>query len=174
MIKDKIDSVKTSISVYTHDRLKEASERTGLPKSTMIAFAIDNELSKDKPFDINLKLPDHDENIEYAYADEGGKILNYLAFFQKGIGLDTLYLSRRAMGITSGEDFLGAFSECLHHKLIESFDMPLVSTRFHRSKDYLYYRLTKEQGKETVKKVNNKASRYKLMLKLQKEFEHEA
>lgn len=114
----KLNKLTTYLGVVQYERLQTISVEMGTSMSKLIAMAIDNELMKDKPFgDYDLTIPT-DEFIEFAYADEAGKLLNYLKTSMYGVDLRQMMLLRHDMGIPERKTLLYALRECIEKGLI--------------------------------------------------------
>lgn len=149
---DAFDHITSHVPKGISRRLKAESELRQIPVSKLICYALDNELDCNPSFNYETKLPDSPYR-EFEYAEEAGKILQFLTrhFQDVGTGLDTLLLFRRDIGIESKERFLLGFRELLNKKLIEEF-YPRYA-KFKYGKDYRYYRPSDELlAKSKVKK----------------------
>lgn len=156
-------NVKTSVHAAKLIRNLATLKKT--KSSRLIAIAIDHELERDKPFDFDLTLPDNDEYLEYAHADEAGKILTWIKN-TKPTGLDVLTLLRHDIGIPDRKTFLAGFVECLKNDVIQACPAP----REYGDK-YFYYR---EKNYKTPRQKRKKATRYEKFLRLKREFGEEA
>lgn len=126
--------------------LRETSEETNIPMSRLICIAIDNELDTMKPFNYPTVVPD--EYQEFMYAKEARLLLNFLHRCPKGLGLDSIVLARRDVGVDSREDLLAAVKELLeqgHIKWVRPSD-----TRTRYPKGYKKLILT-DMNKNTVR-----------------------
>lgn len=152
-----------ALSEWHRTKIKEYALKNNLSVSRVIAFAVDNELQKDNPFEFNTELPTQ-EYTEYTFADEAGKILNFIKTLRNGsAGLDILLLLRYTIGVPDKDIFLAAFKDCLDRGMIESF-MPAKI----RYENYLYYRLA---GQPTTRSRRMREKSYKEYQRLKKKFE---
>jgi len=153
-------------SRYHFQQLDKIREETGISIGRLICIAIDNELMKEEPFKLDTEIPDV-EHVEFAFADQAGKIIEYMKTLRSPIGLDMLLLLRHDIGIPERETFLLAFKECLTVRLIE----PKEHKNDRYRPDYVMYGLKKE---DVVKKVRKQASEYDRYLRLKRKYENEA
>lgn len=151
--------MRANVGQYHAEKLKQFSNKTDLPIARLIAIAIDNELEKEKPFDVDLKIPEVDWE-EYTYSDEAGKILSYLKKYGTGIELSLLLVLRYDVGVPDKETFINAFAECIKYDCIE----PYLKKTVYSKEERLFYR--RKDLLEGAKK-----NRYNKFLRLQKEFE---
>jgi len=102
--------------------IQKVHEKTGLPISRLIAIAIDNEVSESvSPFNYPCLMPTS-PYVEYAYADEAGKLLRFIQLYEeKPMTIEQLMLCRRDAGIPSREVFMLAYRELLEKNMIEEF-----------------------------------------------------
>lgn len=157
---------------FHHEKIRAISKARKMPMSRLIALLIDDELLKDKPFSYDLSLAG-EESTEYAYAEEAGKLLNFLKALDKGMGLDVLTMLRYHIGIPDKIVFLGAFQECLSKEMIEPYKEKLPSNRAPMPDDYYSYRVA-GAGKARSKKLLSKdAKDFAKYQKLKKKFEKE-
>lgn len=146
---DAFEVVKVYIPKGTHQLLKEASEDLETPMSRLMAIALDNELDADVPFNYPCPMPDA-PYVEYAYANEAGKIMRFLEHFPTGTSVDTLMLCRRDIGIESRAVFMLAYRELLEKNMIEDFKP--TNTKFKYGPDYKRVRAVGVEPKELRKK----------------------
>lgn len=167
---NKMATLNVTTSRHAETVIKAIAVERKLTYSRVIAIAIDNELGKDKPFEFDLTLPEEDTCEDLIYADEGGKLLDYMAKI-RGAGLDTLILLRHDIGIPDKDTFLATFKECLGNDMIESSLPPLKKGLIQHAEGYLYYHLKGHKSGRSNKMAKN---RYKEYLRLHKEFGGEA
>lgn len=153
---------------YHFDKIREISNRRNITMSKLIAFAIDRELEIDRPFDFDDSIPDEDI-LEYAYADEAQRIIEFLSTWRVGTGKDILLLCRHEMGIEDKETFMLAFKECLDKGMIEAFKPPIRDDRRPPPDDYYYYRV-REENPTVKRKVDKRAKEIEKYLKLKKKY----
>lgn len=151
------------VSKYHCIELDKVKNKTKIPLSRLLTIALDNELLKDKPFDLDFTFPD---SIDFAYADEASKILDFLSVNKFGIGLDNLLLLRHDMGIHTREAFLGGFNECLSRNILDSY-RPKDTVNIKYTKNYLHYKLF-IKGSARERKMQRKS--YSNYLKLHKKY----
>lgn len=132
---DAFKQIKVYVPIGTANILKELSEKNKLPMSRMIAIAVDNELDCAPPFNYECKMPD--EYREYMYAAESGKLMEFLAKFPVGIGVDTIMLCRRDIGISDRSVIMAALKELIEKDIAELYEPNLTD----RSKAYRKVRL---------------------------------
>lgn len=140
------------VPVSLDSMLKALSEKHELPISRLICIAIDNELDVDVPFNYPCFQPES-PYVEFAYAEEAGKILKFLEKFPTGTGRDMLMLCRRDIGIDSRAEFMLGYRELLEKKMIEEF-RPL-RTKFRYGRNYMYTRI------RNVEAASLRRARYK-------------
>ena len=157
-------------SNFAEKKIRAIASLRKVSMSKIIAIAIDNELERDKPFEFDLTFPDTDETVEYAYANEAGKILNFIKGLRIGAGLDILTLLRYDIGVPDKVTFLAAFKECLDNDVLETFKPKPSYAKAPMSDDYVCYRM---KGHQTPRVKKNKGKRYNDYLKLKKEFGNE-
>lgn len=167
---NKIERVTSYVSNKHMEFLVYYSQLYKLPITRLIAIAIDNEcLKKENAFNVDLTLPESGENVEYAYAEQAGKILNYVRNLPFGTSLDMLYIVRHDIGISNKDVLLSAFKECLDKNMLEVYTPP----RNMRTKrdDTTYYRLTgSDKSDKKAKSIRKKASQYETYQKYKKKF----
>lgn len=164
----RLKKVQSFISQYHYNKLLYWSQETKLPMSRLLSIALDKEIEKDVPFQFDMSLP-RDEYVEYAYADEAGKILNFMRSQSTGMGLDLLLLLRYDIGIPDKGVFLAAFRECFEKKMLEAYRPHAPKYAPKPDENYFHYRIPGTSTKER-KKVRKKASKYETYIKLKKEF----
>ena len=162
-------NVKFRLPEYHLDRLKGIAMKRQISMYRLVAFAVDNELQKTNPFGFDINLP-IDESLDFAYADEGGLILDFIKTLRIGAGLDVLVLLRYKIGVPNKNIFLAAFKELLSNEVIEAFPPPPRTNMPLNLPGYKYYRAKRIR---TPKKNKNKSSRYEQYVKLKKEFKDE-
>jgi hypothetical protein len=160
----------TNISKHANDKLRGISLYKKLTMSKLIAIAIDNELSKPKPFELDLTLPDLDDYEEFAFADQACILVDYMRKLRVGAGLDVLMLLRHDIGLPDPQQFLCAFAECLKNEVIEPFLPKPKLGMPEYPKDYFYYRVKQAISKKVVKRRTKEYDRY---LKLKDRFKNE-
>lgn len=140
--------------------LQRVSDEKRIPLSRLIAFAVDNEATETAdPFRYDVELP-KTPFVEYAYADEAGRLLQLIKRFSRGIGRDSLMLLRHEAEIEKRETFLYAYRELLEMKQIEEYRPR--NTKFDHGPDYLYARWigsTSKLVKGTFKRVEGRSVR---------------
>lgn len=102
--------------------IQKVSEETGFPVSRLIAIAIDNEISESvSAFNYPCLMPSS-PFVEYAYAEEAGKLLQFIKQYEeKPMTIEQLMLCRRDAGIPSREVLMLAYRELLEKKMVEEF-----------------------------------------------------
>lgn len=115
------------ISKYHKETLVRISHKRGIPVSRLVCTAIDNELLKEKIFELDLELPP--ANQEHAYDDEAGKILAFMKrHLDVPLTLDNYMLLRHDIGVPDRQLFLEAFSVLLDRGYI--YEVP--QAKFHQ------------------------------------------
>lgn len=163
--------ISASASKYVDGSISYYSEARGIPKSRLIIFAILNELKKDKPFDIDLKIPDYDEYVEYEYADQAGKILSFLRTQEFPTGIDVLLSVRHDLGIEKEEDILRGFRELIEKDLITRHKPDKKYYR-HAKDDYFVF-CAKGDDPASKKKIRQEKYERKKLEELKKKYEGE-
>jgi len=131
--------------------LKAHAKKMQLPVGRLVCIAIDNELDAPAPFRYPTELP-LTEYVEYAYADEGSKIADYLRQFTIGTGRDTLLLARRSIGVESRDEMLAGIRECIKKDIVQEIAPPR-GTKFEYAPGYKYLKLINSVGdKDLLKK----------------------
>lgn len=156
-------SVQGSLSQKQMEILRAMAKMHDLPMSRLIAIAIDNELQKDKPFKINLTIPDI-EIIENSYAHEAQLIIKFIKSSKLGLSIDMLYTLRHDIGIDNAEILLLALKECLNHKLLEAVKAPESVTY---KLGTIVYRV-KTDTPQARKKIRTEIEDYEKIQKLMK------
>ena len=149
------------------DKLRKMADVKHVPMARLISYALDTYIDMGGNFEFDFSFPD-EEYVEYAYADQAGKIVTYMGKLRLGMGLDSLLLCRYDIGIPDKKIFLLAFKECLEKKVVEAFPPP--DNGFNKrpyKPDYFYYRLT---GYTTGRSKKMKAKKYQTYLRLKKQF----
>lgn len=129
--------------------LKVKADQLQLPVSRLLSIAVDNELDSETPFNYPLTMPET-EYVEFAYNDEASKLMKFIERFKSGIGLDSLMLARRDIGISKRSLFMLAYRELKEVGLIEEYHP--TRTVFHYAPEYMYVR---------AKQLQNFKTRYK-------------
>lgn len=170
-----MSDVKSTVDVYgkvsKHYKklLDELVKRKNLPVTTLISIAIEKEFRREDPFDFTLDVPT-EEYVEFAFATEAEKILNYLKI-NYGQSLTMLMILRHDIGIEDPHLFHLAFRECLLTKQIESY-VPKrgLNSTFIPNEDYVFYRLKGSNSLEQ-QKIRKEAFEYQRYLKNKKKYE---
>jgi len=165
----KFTSLTTYIPDHVADAIKDHAAKVELPISRIIAQMVDKTFSSDDPFGYDLTLPDADEFEDMTYADEGGKLLDFLRSLDDGMSLDMLMLCRHNMMIPDREVLLAVFADCLRLDLIEGYEPKRRVGYPAYPEGYLYYRIKNRPRKRTKRD----AKQYDQYLRLKKKFEGE-
>lgn len=163
----------TYIPMYHMEKLNLLAMEQGIPISRLISFAVHNEFERENPFEFDVSIPPLADIIDYAYADEAGKILTFMKTLRNGAGLDILTLLRFQIGVPDKETFLLAFADCLQRGHIEAFDPP-YKRGYVPVKDYKMYRVagsTAKEVKKAAKKAKKKEDEKVLYERLKKKYE---
>ncbi len=151
------------------EKLKEYSDNLQLSISRLIGMAIDDQLFEKKdPFNWEFDLDDNEEYIEYAYADEAGRIINFLKGLPNGLSKDQLMIVRHDMRIPDKKTFMLAFRECLEKRQIEPYTAP-KSVKYPTKWETTLYRVVGTSPSDNRKK-RNKIDDYALLQRLKKKF----
>ena len=130
--------------------LKLLALERGIAISSLIGYAIDNELERVNSFQASYDIPD-DEYVENAFADEAGKIVSFMRTHPIPLWLEKLALLRFDMGIPSKRRFLYGVRECIMKGMIVTFN---TEDPDRTRPTEPYYRLKEnETQKEKAKKV---------------------
>lgn len=161
--------VSSYVSKVHMDKLKKYSEDLQLPISRLIGMAIDDELFEKKyPFNWEFDLDDSEEYIEYAYADEAGRIVNFLKGLPNGLSKDQLMIVRHDMNIPDKKTFMLAFRELLEKEQIESYVAP-KSVKYPTKWDTILYRVVSNSPKLNAK-TRKEIKEYATLQRLKKKF----
>lgn len=165
----KLLKLQTWVSKHVKGALFFRSVNSKVPISRLIAIALEHELEREKPFEYDVTLPS-DEYVEFAYADEAGKIMNYLRGDLQGMGLDMLCLCRHDIGIPDKNTFLLAFRELVKKDMLEAYKpkKKLLSYTEH-PEDYVMYRLKGENAPERKKK-RREATEFERFKRLERKY----
>lgn len=155
----------TYLSKTYYKRLKDISHSRGLPMARLLMYAVERELVTERPFNFDYSLPT-EEYIEYAYAEEAGKIITFMSTLRDGMGLDLLVMLRHDIGIPEKETFLLAFRECIEKEMVESFKPVNKEGRVPHADNYLHYKVKKNKGS----KLDKEAKEYAKYQKLKKKY----
>lgn len=161
------------LSIHNKALIEAQAEREERFTSMMIAVAIDNEMAKEKPFELDLTLPDDDLDWRSnPYADEAGKIFNFLKS-KEGVSLDMLYFLRHDIGIPTKHELLQGVRVLLSEDMIETYIPVLRSHEGKNLKKTIYYYRVKETESKRQKKIREmrEAREYEKFQKLKKKFE---
>lgn len=162
------------IPKYHSEKIRAISKLRKVSMSRLIALLLDDELTKDEKFTYDLSLAS-EEAVDYAYAEQASKLLNFMVKLEKGMGLDILTMLRYHIGIPDKLTFLGAFQELLSKEMIEPFKEKVATNRPPVADDYYHYRIAgsgKDRSKKLMSKDAKEFARYqKLKAKFEKEGE---
>lgn len=131
------EAIQISLPREVCELLRESSGEKLLPISRLIGYAIDNELECAVPFNYLCELP-QTQYVKHAYAEEAGRIEKLLLKFPRGIGLDTLMLFRRSIGVPSKVTFMLGFRELIAEDRIEFATGARGAGAFQHAEDYEY------------------------------------
>ena len=159
----------TYLPKYHEMKLRKYSKSRQISIARLIAFAIDRELQMERPFEFNCELH-NEEYIEYAYAEEASRILNFMKTLKIGAGLDILVLLRFGMKIPDKDIFLAAFTECLDKDMVEGFVPTAKGNRPAHPIGYLYYRV-KGMSPKDKKAKKKRGSEFETYNRLKGKFE---
>jgi hypothetical protein len=159
----------TYVSDYHCNKLNFHTFDKKLPIARLIAWAIDQELQKEKPFDIPLQFPE-ERYEEYAYADQAGKILQYMTDHE-AMGIDQFIIGRFDIGISDIDELLLGLRECVEKGFLEAYKPKAnIYAKSEFPDDYYYYRL-KDRNYKANKRVRREASQFQKFQRLKKKFE---
>lgn len=158
---DVFKALNAFIPKKTVEMLEAISEDKRVPVSRLIAIAVDNELDCVPPFNYPTKRPDS-EYVEFAYAEEAQKLLEFIERCPQGVGLDTLLLVRRDLGIEHRELVLLGYRELLEQGLVEVFKP--INTSFNYGRHYRRIRAVgldhKKLSKMRYKRLEGESLKY--------------
>lgn len=162
--------VTSFVGHYMRGKLVYYSHLYKLPISRIIAIAIDNELAREKPFELDTKMPT-DDFVEHAYIDQAGALLDFMKG-REGFSIDQLLILRNDIGIPDKSVLLLALRECLAKEFVEEFKPTRHRFGTPSEDRATYYRLKTEAPIEK-KRVRKKATRFERYQKLKAEFKNE-
>lgn len=149
--------MKTWLPKKTAAIIKEKHLETGVAMSRLIAIAVDNELDSTMPFHYPWPSSFPGEYVEYAYAEQAGKLLKFLERFPTGTQRESILLCRRDIGIETREEIIQAYRELIAQDLIQEFRTPHSQSIYVR-----VVGLTREQiKKKKYKSVEGESTKYK-------------
>lgn len=159
--------VSATVADNDYETLLFHSEASGFPKSRLIAIALHNEMLKERPFQLPIQMPDTYYE-EFKYADEAGRILNFLRKQDTGLGLDMLYMLRKKIGIEDGELFMEAWRELIEQNLVDEVK---PSKKYYPNipDNYTYYTVRGNNVK-AKKKKRKQATEFAKYLRLKKKY----
>lgn len=159
------ERVSAYVSHWSRDELMKHVFEMKIPVNRLLAYCLDQELAKEKPFDgYTYRLTD-EVTLEYAYIDQAQLILKYMQEVD-GMGYDQLLLLRHDIGVPDINEFAFAFKECVEKGFLESYKPkknPIQKTDY--PGDYRFYRLISKSVEH-----KRKVKRYEKLQKLKKEF----
>lgn len=128
-------------------KIRKESDRTGIPMSRLICIAVDNEVSNERAFYYPTEKPGS-VYIENAYAAEASKVFDFMKYFKRGTGVDTLMLHRREMDIETPVTLMLAVRELLEQQMLFEIEPPRGS-QYKAVKGYKYLMpLSKTEGEK--------------------------
>lgn len=146
---DPFEKLTSFMPTDTAAILTQIADERGVPVSRLIAYAVDNELDLETPFNYPIPKPDT-EYVEFAFATDAGKLLRFLQKLKGGAAPDTLLICRRMIGIDKREHVMYAYRELLEQGLIEEF---YPKSKNYRGRDYKRVRVIEEDiGRNPVKR----------------------
>lgn len=171
-MKDILERVVTYVSKHHKQQIMEYVYKNKIPVTRLLAYAIDQELSKDKPFDnFRYELPS-DEMIEYSYIEEATKILRYMKDISgEGLGVDQIIELRHDIGVTDIDALLYGLRECVEKKFLEDY-IPKVNPfqKTEYPKGYKFYRIT-GTGPIAKRKISKEVRDIKRYERLKRKYE---
>jgi len=145
--------------------IKTASANHKMPMSRIAGLAFDAEMVRNPTLKFDFDLPD--DFIEYAYAAEAGKIMDYMKKALKSpLSLDLLYMLRHDIGVKDVGALFGGFNELIEKGFVEVAEPPKRQS-FTYPDDYKCYVVKGEKKEKVSKDVRD----YEKFLKLKKKFE---
>lgn len=162
-----LSKVAGYVSHARRDQLEKIVQEKKVPLSRLIAIAIERELESEKPFEFDVSLPD-DEFVDFAFADEAGKILDYMGKIA-GLSLDLMVLARHDMGVPDRQTFMYAVRECIAKELLVPFKPRQPRFVKFQYEDVIHYRI-KGAEKPEKKKIRKEASEYQKFKRLEKKY----
>lgn len=91
--------------------------------STMICIALDNEMQAGNPFDSEITIDTSEPHLKLSYADEAGKIMEFLRRFPKGCTIQTLFHCRWNYGIPDVRYVKAGLRELIETNMVEFFEI---------------------------------------------------
>lgn len=157
--------ISSYVSKHFYHRLKTLAGERKISLVRLVSIAVDNEFQKEMPFEFDSDIPT-EEYIEYAFANEAGRILTYMKSFRYGAGLDILLLLRHDMAVPDRDTFLLAFRELLEKQMVKAYK-PIDKKYIVYPEGYMHYKV---RGTDTSKQARKKSTRYEQYQKMKKEF----
>lgn len=126
------------------DTVEKISAERRIPVGRLLQYAIDNELDTAKPFNYIIDLPIIEIGELEVYDNQNiFKIFHFMKKnFPFGVGLDTLLLMRREIGIESRSELLTAFAGLLHVRRVKKTK---CKNKFY-GPDYQFYKHVDTEG----------------------------
>ncbi len=124
-----------------HKKLAEISWMRDIPLSHLVAFAVDNEFGREKPFDWDNKAKPDTPFMNNQYVEEATKLYDFLKKFRYGTGIDTMLICRHDIGISDKEKLILGYRELLNSGMVE--EIVPTSSKFRYAKDYRFLRIKK-------------------------------
>lgn len=160
------------VSRHFHSKLQYFSELHALPMSRLIAYAIDQELSKEIPFErLSVKLPTEDVT-EFAYADQAGKLISYLRHRHQGLTIDQIIHLRHDIGVTDIDALMFALKDSIERGFVVEYTPEKRFERVRAPMTLVHYRL-KIQTPKVKKKGRKRVADFERYQRLKKRFEKE-
>lgn len=165
--KEMLFRLVTYVSEHHKKKIMEIVFKKKIPITRLLAYALDQELEKEKPFEhFTYRLP-NDEMVEYSHIDEATKILQYMKNVE-GLGIDQIISVRYDIGVPDIQSLLYGIRECVDKKMLEEYNPRVnVRQRTEYPKDYKFYRLTGTGpvNKRKIRKEINDMKRYERLKK---------
>lgn len=150
--------------------LSEIAKQRNVTMTSLALQALDNEILKEKPFQVDVSLPDISEFEEYTYASQATKIIQYIANFKFGIPLESLAFHYRDIGLESVDDLRHGLAEAVAKNFID--EVVATHSRYYKEGTVLY---KPKKIDKTLKedKVQKNIRKYKRYMKMQKQLKKE-
>lgn len=156
-------------------KIEELVTKLNLPITSIVGIAIDNEFSRENPFELDVSFPE-EVYEDYTFVAQAGLILKWMK--ENGGGpLERLILYRHDMGIEDRKEFLLAFREAYSKNLIRSYTpVQPVNVKHKYAEDYVFYEFNDpyepaKKRKKKKTKAERDAEDYVEYLNLKKKFD---
>jgi len=136
---ERLKKVGIYLSQGKYDKMKSIAEKRNLPLSRIICYALDNAMSDDKNFEIDIDFSKAGECL----VGEDQVVLDFVNDCSNGIGMDYMLLYHDNLGLSKAQ-VKNAIKKLTIEKRIDYTHMK--STFFNYQDDYLAF-IKKGKGK---------------------------